>query len=229
MKQFMVALCALTLFGCREGKKNVSLESQADKVSYSIGLNVGKTLHHESLTINEDAFMRGVNDGLADSAKPLLTDAEVTEVMTAVEQQVMAKRAEAAHAVAEKNKEEGEKFLAENKTKPGVVTLPDGLQYQVLKEGHGKTPNESQTVIANYTGMLLDGTLFDSSEHHGGPATLQIASVIPGWREALTKMKVGSRWKIFVPPSLAYGQHGAGSAIGPNATLVFEIELLGVK
>jgi len=146
--------------------------------------------------------------------------------MSSFNRDLMAKRM---HAVAEKNLEEGEKFLAENKSKPGVVTLPSGLQYQVIVEGHGKTPGLRQTVIANYRGTLIDGEEFDGSEKHGGPAMFPVSGVIPGWTQALQLMKVGSKWKIFVPPDLAYGQHGAGNAIGPNATLIFDIELVGIK
>jgi len=129
----------------------------------------------------------------------------------------------------EKNKKEGEGFLAENKKKEGVVTLPSGLQYKVMKEGTGRTPGENDVVVVNYKGTLIDGTEFDSSYRRGKPENLPVNGVIPGWTEALQLMQVGAKWQLFVPSSLAYGERGAGRDIGPNATLIFEIELISIQ
>lgn len=136
---------------------------------------------------------------------------------------------ENAKKVGEKNKREGDVFLAENKKKPGVKTLPSGLQYKVLKEGTGRTPKKADTVVTHYRGTLLDGKEFDSSYRRGEPATFPLNHVSRGWTEALQLMKVGSKWELLVPAQLAYGENGAGSDIGPNATLIFEVELLGIK
>jgi FKBP-type peptidyl-prolyl cis-trans isomerase FklB len=130
---------------------------------------------------------------------------------------------------AEDNKKQGNAFLAENKTKEGVVTLPSGLQYKILKAGGGKTPTDADTVECHYRGTLLNGTEFDSSHLTGKPATIKVTAVIPGWKEALKLMPVGSKWQLFIPPQLAYGERGAGHEIGPNATLLFEVELLAIK
>jgi FKBP-type peptidyl-prolyl cis-trans isomerase FklB len=141
----------------------------------------------------------------------------------------MEKQAERTKQLAEKNKKEGEAFLAANKTKEGIKTLPSGLQYKVIKEGTGKTPTAEDTVVTNYRGTLTDGTEFDSSYKRGQPATFPVKGVIPGWTEALQLMKEGSKWELFIPSNLAYGEQGAGGVIGPNAALIFEIELISVK
>ena len=158
-----------------------------------------------------------------------MTEQEMKETLAGLQKELMEKQAERAKLLAEKNKKEGEAFLAANKTKEGVKTLPDGLQYKVIKEGTGKTPKADDTVVTNYRGTLIDGTEFDSSYKRGQPATFPVKGVIPGWTEALQLMKEGSKWELFIPSNLAYGERGAGNAIGPNATLVFEIELISVK
>jgi FKBP-type peptidyl-prolyl cis-trans isomerase FklB len=145
--------------------------------------------------------------------------------MMAFQKEVMAKQAE----VAKKNKAEGEAFLAENKKKEGVKTTPSGLQYKVIKPGKGKKPKSSDTVTVNYRGTLIDGTEFDSSYKRGQPATFQVSGVIPGWTEALQLMEEGAKWQLFIPSNLAYGERGAGGVIGPNATLIFEVELISIQ
>ncbi len=216
----------LPVLVCSQGKENP--KTPKDKVSYSIGLQTGRNMKRQSLDLNLDVFLRGIKDGLSD-AKPALTDAEMQEVMTAFQKEMMAKMNENAKKVGEKNKKEGDTFLAENKKKPGVVTLPSGLQYKVLKEGTGKSPKVTDTVVTNYRGTLLDGKEFDSSYKRGEPATFAVNRVIAGWTEALQRMKVGSKWQLFVPSNLAYGENGNGPDIGPNATLIFEVELLDIK
>lgn len=230
MYRLLAAALVVGLAGCQStGDKNVSLETAKDKISYSIGLSVGKSLSKDSLEINHDAFLRGVKDATADSAHRLLTDAEIQQVMMAFQDSINTKRSERARAAAEKGLKEGEAFLADNAKKPGVVTLPSGLQYRVLTEGKGKRPTETSTVTTNYAGRLIDGTEFDSSFKRGQPATFPCNGVIRGWTEALLLMREGSKWEIFVPPSLGYGETGAGGVIPPNATLMFEIELISVQ
>jgi FKBP-type peptidyl-prolyl cis-trans isomerase FklB len=175
-----------------------------------------------------DLIARGIKD-ISAGGKPLLTEQQAQSVMNTFQQQLMAKRDSVNKVMGEKNKKDGGTFLAENKKKEGVVTLPSGLQYKVLKKGSGKKPKAEQTVSVQYRGMLTDGTEFDSSYKRGEPATFPVNGVIKGWTEALQLMPVGSKWQLFVPSDLAYGEKGAGQVIPPNATLIFEVELLSIK
>lgn len=230
MKYLWIAVVAVVLAGCQgTGDKKVKLESQMDKVSYSIGLSIGKNLNRDSIVVNQAALLAGINDASADTSKRMMSDAQVQECMVAFQTEMSTKQQERAKFAAERNLKDGETFLAQNKQRTGVVTLPSGLQYEVITEGSGPTPRADQTVTANYRGTLLDGTEFDSSFKRGTPATFPVHGVIPGWVEALQLMKVGSKWKLFIPSNLAYGAQGAGNVIGPNATLIFEIELLSAK
>jgi FKBP-type peptidyl-prolyl cis-trans isomerase FklB len=215
---------ATQAFAAEEGP----LKTQKDKASYAIGANLGKSMNQQSVDIDLDLFLMGLKDGLA-GQKSLLTDQEIREVMTAFTKELQAKQAEKMKALGEKNKKEGEVFLAENKTKEGVKTLPDGLQYKVIQEGTGAMPKATDTVTVNYRGTLIDGTEFDSSYKRGQPATFPVKGVVPGWTEALQMMKVGSKWQLFLPASLAYGDRSAGPTIGPNAVLVFDVELVAIK
>ncbi|MBI5420072.1 MAG: FKBP-type peptidyl-prolyl cis-trans isomerase [Deltaproteobacteria bacterium] len=204
------------------------LKTQKDKVSYGIGMNVGQNLKHQSIDVDVNLLAKGIGDVLS-GGKTLMSEEEFRATMTALQQDLAEKQAETMKNLAEKNRKEGEAFLAENKKKEGVVTLPSGLQYKVNKEGSGSTPKETDTVETHYRGTLIDGTEFDSSYKRGQTATFPVNGVIPGWTEALQKMKVGSKWQLFVPSILAYGERGAGRDIGPNSTLIFEVELLGIK
>ena len=204
------------------------LQTQKDKASYAIGLNIGKGLHRDSVDVDPAVLLRGLKDGIAGS-KPLLTDDEMKSAMTTLQNDVRQKQQARMQQEGDANKKTGEAFLAANKNKPGVVTLPDGLQYKVLKAGTGPKPAAADSVVCNYRGTLLDNTEFDSSERHGQPLTIQVDHVIKGWTEALQLMPVGSKWQLFIPSDLAYGQRGAGPDIGPDSTLVFEIELLSIK
>jgi FKBP-type peptidyl-prolyl cis-trans isomerase len=203
------------------------LKTQKDKISYAIGLGLGKTLHRDSVDVDLNILLRGVKDAQAGS-KPLMTDDEIKSTMVALQGEVRQRQAEKTQLAGGTNKKQGEAFLAANQTKPGVVALPSGLQYKILKEGTGPKPTASDSVVCNYRGVLLDNTEFDSSARHGGPATFSVGQVIRGWTEALQLMPVGSKWELFIPAELAYGQRGAGEDIGPNATLIFEIELLSI-
>ena len=231
MHRFWIAAAAFALLGCQTaGDKKVKLETQKDKLSYSIGLNVGHNLGRDSIAINPDAFIRGVMDAGLDTTARLMTDAQVQETIMAYQAEQRTKLEEGAKVAGDKNKKEGEAFLALNKKQPGVVTLPSGLQYKVLVEGKGKMPKLSSTVTTQYSGKLLDGTEFDSSYKRGEAATFPCSGVIKGWTEALQLMKEGSKWELYVPPDLAYGPAGTGGgAIPPNATLIFQVELISVK
>jgi FKBP-type peptidyl-prolyl cis-trans isomerase FklB len=206
-----------------------ALTTEKDRLSYAMGMDLGAQLKTRSVEIDPAVFGRGLKDALS-GAKTLLTEEEAKAVITELQKAMMVKQAEAARVAGEKNKAEGEAFLAANKAKEGVVTLPSGLQYRILKAGDGRKPTEADTVECHYRGSLVDGTEFDSSYMRGQPVTLKVkGGVIPGWAEALLLMPVGSKWQVFVPPNLAYGARGASALIGPNATLVFEIELVAVK
>jgi FKBP-type peptidyl-prolyl cis-trans isomerase FklB len=199
-----------------------------EKVSYGIGLNIGKNFKKDGIEVDLELLVKGVKDALAGS-KPLLSDAEIREAMTAIQKELQAKQADRAKNAGEKNKKEGEDFLAENKKKEGVKTTKSGLQYKVIKAGTGKTPKAADTVVTHYRGTLIDGTAFDSSYDRGEPATFPVGKVIKGWTEALQLMTVGSKWQLFIPSALAYGEDGAGDDIGPNSVLIFEIELVAIK
>jgi FKBP-type peptidyl-prolyl cis-trans isomerase FklB len=202
------------------------LKTLRDKSSYSIGLTIGRNLKAQGFNLDIEKLAAGIADGLA--GKQQLTDEDIQNTMEAFEKAHTENQIARLKVAAEKNKKEGEAFLAENKTKQGVVTTKSGLQYQILKQGKGEKPGKSDTVTTHYRGTLLDGTEFDSSHKRGEPASFPVDGVIAGWTEALQLMPVGSKWRLFVPAELAYGPQGAGPAIGPNSTLVFEVELLGV-
>lgn len=225
-----VAASALMLMavGCTAEEKKVELKDLRDKVSYSIGMNIGRDFKTQGIEVDPDLLAQGIKDVTADS-KLLLTEDEVKEAITAFQKEMTAKQETKAKAAGEKNLKEGEAFLAENSKKEGVVTLPSGLQYQVIEAGSGKKPGKDATVSVQYRGTLIDGTEFDSSYKRGEPATFPVSGVIAGWTEALQLMPEGAKWKLFIPAALAYGERGAGQTIGPNATLVFEVELLKIK
>jgi FKBP-type peptidyl-prolyl cis-trans isomerase FklB len=204
------------------------LKTQKDKVSYAIGLNIGKSFRKDSVDVNSLIFARGVKDAIT-GAKPLLTDDELKAALTELQAELKKHQDDAARVAGDTNQKAGETFLAENKTKDGVVALPSGLQYKIITAGTGPKPAETDSVVCNYRGTLLDGTEFDSSYKRGQPATFPVNGVIKGWTEALQLMPVGSKWQLFVPADLAYGVRGAGGEIGPNATLVFEVELISIQ
>jgi FKBP-type peptidyl-prolyl cis-trans isomerase FklB len=207
--------------------KPLVLTTEKDKQSYAIGLNVGKSLHRDDIDVDPKIVLQGLQDAMADG-KVLLTDDQIKTVMTDLQNQVRQKQEEKRQALAESNKKDGAAFLAANATKPGVVTLPSGLQYKVLTPGSGPKPTAADSVVCNYRGTLLDNTEFDSSYKRGQPATFPVSGVIKGWTEALQLMPVGSKWQLFIPADLAYGERAQGP-IGPNATLVFELEVLSIQ
>jgi FKBP-type peptidyl-prolyl cis-trans isomerase FklB len=224
MKRFILivsaSLLALPLFG---QEKSPQLKDQKDKVSYSIGMNIGFNLSRQKVDVNPDILSAGIKDAIA--GKPQLTQDQVKDVMAQFEKDMEQKQKQAG----EKNKTDGAKFLEENKKKQGVKTTASGLQYKVMKDGTGANPKPTDMVTVNYRGTLIDGTEFDSSYKRGQPATFPVNGVIKGWTEALQLMKVGSKYQVFVPANLAYGERSVSPELGPNATLIFEVELLDAK
>jgi FKBP-type peptidyl-prolyl cis-trans isomerase len=209
-------------------KEPAPLTTPKDKLSYAIGTDVGRKLKGQSIEVDPAVVERGMKDAL-DGNPAAMTDEEMRATLMDLSKQLREKQMAAAKEASEKNKKEGEDFLAANKSKEGVVALPSGLQYKVIKAGEGQKPTAKDTVVCNYRGTLIDGTEFDSSYKRGQPATFPVGGVIKGWTEALQLMPVGSKWQLFVPSELAYGERGAGGEIGPNATLVFEVELLSIQ
>jgi FKBP-type peptidyl-prolyl cis-trans isomerase FklB len=204
--------------------QKAALKNQKEKVSYIIGLGIGKNLKQQSVDVDPDALAKGLRDGLG-GAKPILTEQEINESMIAYKKELAVKQKEQG----EKNKKEGEAFLAENKKKPDVKTLPSGLQYKVLRAGKGKKPKLTDTVTVQYRGTLINGNEFENTNRKGQPASFMVNSMIPGWTEALQMMEVGSKWQLFIPPQLAYGEQGRSPVIEPNATLIFELELVAIQ
>src|SRR5262252_6680160 len=206
----------------------LKLTTQKEKLSYAIGMNIGQSMKKDALDIDPAILTRALKDALA-GAKPQMTEEEARSVITTFRNEMIAKKQAEEKKISDENKQAGEKFLAANKSKEGVVTLPDGLQYKVLKQGDGPKPAASDTVVAKYRGTLINGTEFDNSEKHGGTAEFPVGQVIKGWTEALQLMPVGSKWQLFIPPDLAYGPRSPGGEIGPNSTLVFDVELVSIK
>ncbi len=228
MKRLIVCLTTVSLASICLAQDKPQLKDQKDKASYSIGYDIGSTFKKQNIDLNMDALMSGLKEGLAGKEGTLTKD-EREKTLEAFQKEMMEKQVAASKEAATKNAAEGEKFLAENKKKEGVKTTASGLQYKVLKEGSGASPKETDTVVTNYKGTLIDGTEFDSSYKRNEPATFPVNRVIKGWTEALQLMKPGAKYQLFIPASLAYGERGAGRDIGPNATLIFEVELLSIK
>ena len=203
------------------------LKDNIDTVSYIIGADVAKSFRTNSITINEEVFIRGFKAGIS-KTDTLFTEEEIGTIMQAWQMEMSAKRQKKTDSVLQINKKAGEAYLAENKTKPGVVELPSGLQYKVIKEGAGDSPTDKDVVQVLYTGTLIDGTKFDSSRDRNEPAEFPVNGVIPGWTEGLKLMKPGAVWMLYIPSNLAYGDHKTGP-IAEGSTLIFEVELLKVE
>lgn len=225
--KFLVLLMAL-LIANPGFAADANLSSDKAKISYTIGMQVGSQLasgvKQDGLDVDIAALLLAIEDMLNDKP-PRLSEAEITTAMNLFREQQMKKQSQ----LAEENKAKGEAFLAANTSNPGVKVLPSGVQYKVIKSGSGKSPTESNSVVAHYRGTLVDGTEFDSSIRRGQPATFPVTGVILGWQEILQKMKVGDKWEVYIPSELAYGARGQGPTIGPNSALIFEIELLEIK
>jgi len=216
----------------KTGVAAAPLTTRKQKFSYALGMNIGSglgtNLKKQSIEVDWSLVAQGLKDAAA-GTKTRLTEDEAKAVLAEVQTEVRKQQTEKAKEAADKNKTEGDAFLAANKTKEGVVTLPSGLQYKILKAGTGPKPTATDTVVCNYRGTLINGTEFDSSDKHGQAATFGVGQVIKGWTEALQLMPVGSKWQLFIPSSLAYQERGAGADIGPNATLIFDVELLSIQ
>jgi FKBP-type peptidyl-prolyl cis-trans isomerase FklB len=206
-----------------------TLKTQKDKASYALGMKIGNDLRRQGVNVAVDPAVvgRGLRDALGGS-KTLLTEDEERAALTQLQNQVRGQQEVKAHEAGGTARKEGDAFLAVNKGKEGVTALPDGLQYKVLTPGSGPKPTANDTVTVNYRGTLLNGKEFDSSYKRGQPATFPVGGVIKGWTEALQLMPVGSKWQLFIPADLAYGDRGAGGDIGPGETLIFEVELLSI-
>jgi len=204
------------------------LKTKQDKISYAIGMDIGKNLKKQPVELNPEAISQGLWDSFTDG-KALLTEQEYIDTMTAFRNEMTQKQAAHMKEAGDRNKKDGEKYLADNKVKDGVVTTTSGMQYKVITKGTGASPKSTDTVSVNYKGTLIDGKEFDSSYRRGQPASFPVNGVIKGWTEALQLMKVGSKWQLVIPSALAYGERGAGRDIGPNSTLIFDVELLSIK
>jgi FKBP-type peptidyl-prolyl cis-trans isomerase FklB len=226
--RWIVTMAMLWMPVCAAAQEAAALKTDKEKLSYAMGMDLGHQLKTKAVEIAPDVFLLGLKDALG-GGKTLLTEDEAKTAIAGLQKAMLVKQAAEAKVVGEKNMKEGDAFLAANKAKEGVVTLPSGLQYKVITTGTGPKPTLEQTVVCQYKGTLIDGKEFDSSYKRGQPATFPVKGVIKGWTEALQLMPVGSKWQVFVPPDLAYGTRGAGADIGPNATLIFEIELVAIK
>jgi len=205
------------------------LKTDKDKVNYGIGVGVARNFQRQGIEVDLDPVIKGMRDVLS-GAKLAVTEEELDKIMTAFQAEVQKKFQDKVKAIADKNKKEGDAFLAENSKKEGIVTLPSGLQYKILKAGNGKKPVSQESVECHYRGTLINGTEFDSSYKRGTPLVVKVdGGIIPGWSEALKLMPLGSKWQLFIPSNLAYGERGAGSQIEPNASLIFEVEPLAIK
>jgi FKBP-type peptidyl-prolyl cis-trans isomerase FklB len=221
-------LIAGFLAGSAVAQDAPALKSQKEKVSYALGMDLGNQFRKQATDVDPALLYQGLKDALA-GGKTLLTEEEARAAIAVLQNELAKKQAEAAKILAEKNKKEGEAFLAANKGKEGVVVLPSGLQYKILKQGEGPKPAADDTVVCHYRGTLVDGTEFDSSYKRNQPVPFVVKGVIKGWTEALQLMTVGSRWQLWIPAELAYGERARGNIIGPNSTLIFEVELISIQ
>lgn len=228
MRIILVAVIALLMVSCGQQAAVTSLDTDLQKTSYSLGADFGKNVKSTGMELDVDAVVQGLRDAMAEK-ELLLEEDQIRELLITFGQDARKKMTEKRQADAVNAKMEGEKFLEENKSKEGVVTLESGLQYKVVSEGSGAKPKATDRVSVHYRGRLLSGKEFDSSYKRGMPAEFGVNEVIKGWTEALQLMPVGSKWELYIPANLAYGERGAGNDIPPGATLVFEVELLGIK
>ena len=228
MKRVTIAIFGLAMSSAIAALDSAPLSTDVDKLSYSIGADLGKNFSKQGIEINANAMERGLQDGLKGGAL-LLSEDQMKDVLNKFQKDLMAKRQEEFTKLAEANKDKGQTFLNQNKSKPGIVALPSGLQYKIVEAGKGLKPSKEDTVTVDYTGRLINGEVFDSSEKTGKPATFKVSQVIPGWTEALQMMPAGSTWEVYVPSALAYGPRSVGGPIGPNETLIFKIHLISIE
>jgi FKBP-type peptidyl-prolyl cis-trans isomerase len=224
----LILVIALLATGIAYSADDQPLRTEKEKTSYAVGAQTGADMRQFGMDVDPDLVARGFRDAYS-GRKLLLSDQQMSETMGNISRIISAKSGEMMKQDAERNKQEGEAFLTQNARKEGVKTLPSGLQYKIIKMGTGRTPRATDTVAVNYRGTFIDGTEFDSSYRRGQPFSFQVNKMIKGWVEALQMMPVGSKWQLFIPPRLAYGEQGAPPAIGPNVTLIYEVELLSIK
>ena len=224
----LTVVVAVLMAGMVYGADDQMLRTEKEKTSYAIGVQMGADMSHYGVQVDPDVVARGFRDAYS-GRKLLLNDQQMSETLAGVSKIIAAKSPELMKQDAERNRQEGEAFLAQNGRKDGVRTLPSGLQYRVMRAGTGRTPKLTDTVSVNYRGTFIDGSEFDSSYRRGQPFVFQVSRMIKGWIEALQLMGVGSKWQLFIPPRLAYGEQGQPPAIGPNETLIYEVELLSIK
>ncbi len=232
VRLFAVLIALTYVVGCAPEEANsapeLKLDTPKNRISYTIGVNIGQDFKNQKMDVDPDVLLMGLKDSLA--GKELqLSDEEMVDEIQAFQQEMQAKMVAEMEAMAATNKTDGEAFLAENAKQEGVVVTESGLQYKVLEAGDGESPGPADVATVHYRGTLIDGTQFDSSYDRGEPATFPVGGVIAGWTEALQLMKPGAKWQLFIPSELAYGERGAGQAIGPNATLLFDVELISVE
>jgi len=230
MKRKLIVVALMSIFAplMAAYAADASLATQTDKLSYTIGADMGSNFKGQSITVEPKILMQGMQDALS-GASMKMTKEEMQQTLKDFQTQMIAKKMTEFKTIGAKNKADGDKFLADNKVKSGVVTLPSGLQYKIVEAGTGAKPEKADSVTVDYTGTLINGTVFDSSQRNGGkPVTFKLDQVIPGWTEALQLMKQGATWEIYVPANLAYGERGIGGPIGPNQTLVFKIHLISI-
>ena len=228
VRSWIMSGIVLLLVSPANAGEPLTLTTEKDRINYAIGVNVMWNLKQQGIDTDLDMVYRGMKD-VQMGNKLQLSDNDIRKTMATMQSAVKQQRMKALSASGPEHRNEGEAFLAANAKKEGVQVLPSGLQYKILKSNDGKKPVDSDTVVCRYRGTLVNGTEFDSSDRTGKPATLKVDGVIAGWKEALKLMPVGSKWQLFVPPALAYGEKGVPGAIGPNAALMFEIELLAIK
>ena len=229
MKHLLTVILSIAfLFSVCHAQEKLELKDQKAKESYSLGYQFGHNLKAQGVDLDLDVYASGMKDALG-GKEPQMSQEDIRAAITGLQQRLQAAQQKQLKEMADKNVEESKKFLAEDQKKEGIKTLPSGLQYKVLTEGFGKMPKAEDTVTVNYKGTLIDGTEFDNSYKRGQPATFKVNGVIKGWTEAMQLMKEGSKWQLFIPPDLAYGERGAGRTIPPGSTLIFEVELISVK
>jgi len=226
----ILAVFLISTVACQSKVEKKDLKTFKDSVSYAIGYDIGSNFRNQEIDVELDMVKKGIERGLTDTsaAAAIFTKEELQQIFGVLQQKMMEKQQSKMDGVAKKNKDVEDKFLAENSKKPGVITLPSGLQYKVIKAGNGASPKATDKVTVHYRGTLINGQEFDSSIGRGEPVTFPVNGVIPGWTEALQLMKVGDKWELYIPSALAYGNRGAGQMIEPGATLIFEVELLGI-
>lgn len=228
MKKLIIPILGVTLLTGTVAQAATSLKTKEDKLSYSMGVMTGRAFKVHDIEINPKAFSSGLEDGIT-GKKTKMSEKAIHDTLAAFQKDSMKKMQAKVKKMAKKNSKAGEAFLAANKKKPGVKTTANGLQYKIIKPGKGKSPTLNDTVTVNYEGKLINGKVFDSSYQRGKPATFSVKGVIKGWQQALTMMKPGAVWELYVPPKLGYGERGAPGIIGPNETLIFKVNLISVK